>query len=142
MDQISKKVFSDINIIFKMMPKQMINKINPQFIKFIKENTDEGYKSDIKPYIPLRSQKICQETQAILALIYKKYLITDEEKKEILQNERNQLEITTQKYDRNNLFKKDKIEKKEEDNKLIKIEETSKWKKIISKIKKFFKNGS
>ena len=62
------------------MPSDMINKINPSFIKFVEENYDEKYKSDIKPYIPIMEQKISEETQTMLGLIYQEYLMGNEEK--------------------------------------------------------------
>ena len=69
MNQISKQTFSDLSVIFKMMPNEMIKKINPKFINFVKENCDKNYTSNIKPYIPIRKQDISIETQSVLALI-------------------------------------------------------------------------
>ena len=51
METIRKQTFSDLSVIFKMMPNEMIKAINPKFIEFIKDNCDENYKSNIKPYL-------------------------------------------------------------------------------------------
>ena len=133
METISKQTFSDLSVIFKMMPNEMIKSINPKFIQFIKDNCDEKCKSNIKPYIPLKNQDVSKETQSILALIYESYFSTDEEKRQIIKERNEQINL---KYNTDNLFKnKDyKNEKKE----LIIVRKESFIEKIINKIKLFF----
>lgn len=133
MEIISKQTFSDLCVIFKMMPNEIIKAINPKFIEFIKEKCDENYKSNIKPYIPLKEQDISKETQSILALIYESYFATDEEKRQILKERNEQINL---KYNTDNLFKNkgNKIEKHE----LIIVKKQSFFEKIINKIKLFF----
>lgn len=139
MNQINKQTFSDLSVIFKMMPYEMIKKINPKFINFIKENYDKNYTSNIKPYIPIRKQDISIETQSVLALIYESYLATDEEKRKILK-ERN--ELIGLKYNTDNLFKNIKDKKRNNENKeLIIVKKQSFFEKIINKIKLFFTQG-
>lgn len=130
METISKQTFSDLSVIFKMMPNEIIKAINPKFIEFIKDNCDENYKSNIKPYIPLRNQDLSKETQSVLALIYESYFATDEEKRQILKENKEQIYFT------DNLFKNKKIEDKKQE--LIIVRKQSFFEKIINKIKSFF----
>lgn len=138
MEKMSKQVFSDLIVIFKMMPSDMINKINPSFIKFVEDNYDEKYKSDIKPYIPIMEQKISEETQTMLGLIYQEYLMGNEEKKQLIQEKKDKIEKIRQDYKNDNLFKKgDSI--KQKNNKLVPIKKQSFFQTIISKIKYYLK---
>ena len=133
METISKQTFSDLSVIFKMMPNEIIKAINPKFIEFIKDNYDENCKSNIKPYIPIKEQEISKETKAILALIYESYFATDEEKKQILKERNEQINL---KYNTDNLFKNKKY--KNEKHELIVVKKQSFFEKIINKIKLFF----
>ena len=51
MDVQDRQAFSDVSIIIKMMPKSMRLKINPSFIKFIEDNKDIEYVSNINKKI-------------------------------------------------------------------------------------------
>ena len=133
METISKQTFSDLSVIFKMMPNEIIKAINPKFIEFIKDNCDKNCKSNIKPYIPLKEQDISKETQAILALIYESYFATEEEKRQLLKERNEQINL---KYNTDNLFKNKKY--KNEKHELIVVKKQSFFEKIINKIKLFF----
>ena len=133
METISKQTFSDISVIFKMMPNEIIKAINPKFIEFIKNNCDENCKSNIKPYIPLKEQDISKETKAVLALIYESYFATEEEKRQILKEKNEQINL---KYNTDKLFKNK--EYKNEKHELIIVKKQSFFEKIINKIKLFF----
>lgn len=133
METISKQTFSDLSVIFKMMPDEIIKAINPKFVEFIKCNCDENCKSNIKPYIPLKEQEISKETQAILALIYESYFATEEEKRQLLKETNEQINL---KYNTDNLFKNK--EYKNEKHELIVVKKQSFFEKIINKIKMFF----
>ena len=133
MENISKQTFSDLSVIFKMMPNEIIKAINPKFIEFIKNNCDKNYKSNIKPYIPLKNQDVSKETQSILALIYESYFATDEEKRQIFKERNEQINL---KYNTDNLFKNKDY--KNEKHELIVVKKQSFFEKIINKIKLFF----
>ena len=133
METISKQTFSDLSVIFKMMPNEIIKAINPKFIEFIKDNCDKNCKSNIKPYIPLKEQDINKETQAILALIYESYFATEEEKRQLLKERNEQINL---KYNTDNLFKNK--EYKNEKHELIVAKKQSFFERIINKIKLFF----
>lgn len=133
MENISKQTFSDLSVIFKMMPNEIIKAINPKFIEFIKNNCDKNYKSNIKPYIPLKNQDVSKETQSILALIYESYFATEEEKRQILKEKNEQINL---KYNTDKLFKNK--EYKNEKHELIVVKKQSFFEKIINKIKLFF----
>ena len=127
---ISNQTYVDIDVILNMMPPSMVNKINKNFINYIREKAKNSNDiSMINPYIPLREQKLSEETEAVLALKYKSYL--NEDNKEESNEEIN----TINKIDNNTI---------EKDNKIIKYEEKESnnfFVKIFNFIKKIFKKN-
>ena len=138
-----RQAFSDVCIIIKMMPKSMEEKINPSFIKFIEDNKDTKYISNINKEKPLKNQVLNENTKEILALIYRDYLCSDSIRKKLLEQERREIEEKEEenrkKYEihfKNKEVKQNIIEK---DTSLIVYKEESIIKKIIHKIKKLLK---
>lgn len=87
-----RQAFTDLSIIIKMMPKYMQEKINADFINLIEQNKDTNYISKIKFNIPLKYQKLSETTEALLALIYRDYLCTEDERKQLLIVENQELQ--------------------------------------------------
>ncbi len=72
--EISENTYADINVIFGMMPASMLEKINKKFVEFVRSKADStNGLSNINPYTPLKDQKLAEETENILALIYDSY---------------------------------------------------------------------
>ena len=92
MDVQDRQAFSDVSIIIKMMPKSMRLKINPSFIKFIEDNKDIEYVSNINKRIPLKNQTLKESTREILALIYRDYLCSNSTRAKLLEQEKNEIE--------------------------------------------------
>ena len=88
MDVQDRQAFSDVSIIIKMMPKSMRLKINPSFIKFIEDNKDIEYVSNINKKILLKNQTLNERTKEILALIYRDYLCSNSTRVKLLEQER------------------------------------------------------
>ena len=87
-----KQAFSELSNIIKMMPQYMKEKINLSFINFIEKNKDTTYVPNINIRIPLRNQQISEYTEAYLALIYRDYLCSEDEKNKLLVSEREELD--------------------------------------------------
>lgn len=87
-----KQAFTDLSVIIKMMPKNMREKINTNFINLIEQYKDTDYTSTVNPNIPIRNQKLSETTEALLALIYRDYLCTEEERKTLIAAENQELE--------------------------------------------------
>lgn len=135
-----KQAFTDLSVIIKMMPQDMKQKINSNFIKFIEENKDTNYISKINPSIPIREQSLSEVTKALLALIYRDYLCSKEERQNLILLEKEQLKKIENeklaKYEIN--FKTRNTTSHTTDNctDLIKYKKESFFRKLIYKIKK------
>ena len=108
----------------------------------IEKNRDLNYKVNIDYTKTINEQELLRETRVILSLIYRDYLCTDEQRKEIILNDKKEL---NEKYEIN--FEEIKNKRKKtydtteiEDKQLVKIEE--KWyKRIFNKILSIFKSN-
>lgn len=113
------EAFTEINEIFKLMPKELINKIPKEFREMISEERDKRYLPNIKE--PLEKCNLKNETIIILGLIYRDFLCNSDEKKKLQEKDARELkeiqvEIANEmreKYNPDNLFK-NKTEKKSE----------------------------
>ena len=135
-----KQAFSDVSIIIQMMPNSMKRKINQNFIKFIEDNKDTEYISNINKKIPLKNQALNETTKTVLALIYRDYLCSDSEREKLLQQEKKEIKEKEEEIRREYeiQFKNNKIERNEaeEDTSLIIYKKDSTIRKIFNKIKK------
>lgn len=146
-----QEALAEVNVILENTEEELINKIPNNFKKLIKDNMDNTHKIELQSDKELTEQNIKKETKQILALIYRDYLCTKEEKRKLIlqeQKEREKLEEEKrEKYNidlrkiansrkRNNI-----IEKSEKKNgtELIKLLEEKWYQKIIYKILKIFK---
>lgn len=133
-----RQAFSDVSIIIKMMPNYMRKRIKPDFIKFIEENKDTDYISNINENIPLENQTLNENTKTLLALIYREYLCSESTREELLKKEKIKIEEKEnekrEKYEIKFEKEKEKQEAKEEVT-LISYKKESIIKKIFKKIK-------
>ena len=79
-----KQAFSDLSIIINMMPQDMKQKISTNFINLIEQHKDANYISKINPNIPIREQELSETTKIFLALIYRDYLCSADERKRLI----------------------------------------------------------
>ena len=138
MSKINEEVCSDISIIIGMMPKEMKDKISNNFIDFIENNKSSQYVSNINPNVPINQQEIKKETKEMLGMIYRDYLCLDDERIRLQEEDRNEIKKNynklQEKYQRDNLFIK---EKKEKEKRLVVVTKEKWYKKIFRVLKKF-----
>ena len=118
---------------FKKTPKSEID--------FYNENKDNEYEFKINPNIDLNEQNISREANAILVALYRDYFATENQKqileKLLKQNEQKEEEKKREKYNPDDIFKKDKEDSKiENNNEILPIEIEEKW---YQKILDFFR---
>lgn len=139
MNRVNSQVYTDLNIIINMMPKEMKNKINPKLIEFIEKNQSKTYCSEIKANIPLKQQKIREETKEMLGILYRDYLC--EQKEELIRQEEEELikieEENRKKYNPDNLFPQKELKKEENIN--IETQMIEYKKTVFTKLVEFFK---
>ena len=150
--------FEEVYEIFKLMPRELLNKIPIEFQKIIEEERDKNYFANIQE--PIENCKLTNETIILLGLIYRDFLCMPEERKKLQENEARELnEIQAEienklkeKYNPNDIFKSKEHENAEQENSNNKnlviekentelmVAEKEKWyKKILNMIKKIFK---
>jgi len=146
--EIYHKAFKEFREIVKFFPKNEYKKIPKSFIKFIEENMDNNYEYKVEHVDDFHNQKMLEETRILLSIVYRDFIASDEEKKQIIKLENEELlqeeKIKQEKYDINVLFEKrvnDKIKIENEvliEKNIIVLKE--KWyKKLLNKIRDFFK---
>mgnify|MGYP006972669234 CR=1 FL=1 len=149
MNNIDSEIYTDISIIISMMPVEMKNKINNDFINFIENNKSENYISNINPKIPIKKQNIRKETKEMMGIIYRDYLCSNEERKKLIIKGKQELDEYDKKikknYNADNLFKdKKSVTNMEEGNKSFLptvIQKKSIFTKVLNCIKKIFKRN-
>ena len=149
MSQIDRQALAEALEILKHSEEKITNKIPKKFIKFLNENADSEYKVNINFLNNNWDESIKQDTKAILALIYRDYIVSEEEKQKLLLQEKDRRKKEEkelrEKYNPDNIFKKDNnISKNQETTQqnnnmqLIEIKKETWYMKIWNKIKSFF----
>lgn len=143
---------AEINEILKYMPDEEIEKIPSKLREFFREAAIKDYVTNINPDLPLDRQQIKEKTKYIIALIYRNYWCSEEERKELdqklIENDRKFEEELREKYNPDNIFKnnitttkKEEPEIKEEkiEQSLV-VQETEKWyQRFLDMVKRWFK---
>ena len=149
MKEIDRQAVAEVLEILNNNEKEITDKISDKFMRFLQENADKEYKVNIDFSNEHWDDTIKKETKVILALIYRDYLVPEEEKIRLLKEEKERLDKEEkelrEKYNPDNLFKnnvttkKEEVEEiKEESNnmQMIEVKEDSWfmkiWKKIVS----------
>ncbi len=142
-----KIAFAEIDDILYFTDDAIKSKIPTSFFKFIKQNKDINHINNINPYLSIEQQEVSDEAKAIMALIYRSYIASDEEKSDYQKKDKFELDKIEKeknlKYNPENIFKnqksdfqkvnEDSIEYKESN--LVVNEQIS----MIKKIKDFFR---
>lgn len=138
-----KKAFKEVSMIIEQMPEELREKIPQLFRKIIEEEKSCTYSPNIGE--PFDEQKIMDETIVILALIYRDFLCSKEQRKKLQEQDAIELrkveEQLSKKYSVENIFNSSyenkKIENQEETG-LIVVQE--KWyEKLFKMFKRIFK---
>lgn len=146
------EAFTEVNEIIKLMPIELVNKIPIKFREMIEEERDKNYNPNIQE--PLEKCKLKNETIIILGLIYRDFLCSQEERKELqekdakdLQEMQKSIESEMRKiYNPDDIFKKKKNLKEEylkpnAEKSMVVIPEEKWYQKIFNIIKGLFKRN-
>lgn len=135
------KVFKELSEIFKFIPEEQMKKIPDELVKKIEEKKDNGYYYEVIHIEDFQNQNMLKETRAVLAVLYRDYWASEEERKKIKEQERDELIKRGEELSKNTkeiFTKQDKNIEKEAENAIIVYKESF-IRKIIKKIKSFFK---
>ncbi len=143
--------FTEVYDIIMHFEKDMYSKIPPKFLNLVKQNRDMNYKVNIDYNKNLNEQNLLQKTKIILSLIYRDFLCSPEQRNELIEKDKIELELEEkllrEKYNPDNIFKKMKTNIVEKDNEKKKaiteniqmtIYKESIFKSIINSILRFF----
>ena len=143
---------AEVYEILKFADEETKNALPEEFKTFIKENKSE-YIAKIDPEKTLKEQELLYETKVILAVMYRDYWASPEERIKLIEYDKLQLlkkEMAKEKnYNYEEMFKdkevveenKKEIQNKEEEIKTELIVNEKFFSKILNKIKRFFKLG-
>ena len=150
MKQEYRKAFTEVNAIIQLMPEELVDKIPSKFRVMLEEEEDKDYYPNIKE--PLEEQKLKEETIIILGLIYRDFLCSPEERKELQEKDAKELqevqmameEEMREKYNPDDIFKNRRKNNSEEQShtentSMIVVKEEKWYQKIFQIIKKLFK---
>lgn len=133
-----RNAFKEVDEILKYTDINLANKIPKKFIDFLRANMNNEYEFNVQEGLHLNKQNLSEEANNILALIYRDYWATEEEKEEFRKKDEEERKLNEEKlkhiFDRKD---NEQIEEKK-NNQLIKIEHESFIKRLFSKIKRFF----
>ncbi len=148
--QKTRIAYAELDEFIELLDEEDRNKIPIKLREFFKNEKDKEYFKNISTEIPIEEQNLKEETLALIALLYVKYICEDEEEKQQLK----------QIYEENEKIYRDKIKERYDPDKALQrknnqtnhkennIETSSKeiiphkestLRKIINKIKEFFK---
>lgn len=144
MENVYKVAFAEVMEVLKNSEPEILVKIPENFITFLKENEDNEYNVDIDFNNENWEDTVLPETQAIIALIYRDYVSSPEEREKLLKTEQEeQIRIEKElreKYNPDNLFNKEPRKIEREDNMQLSNKIHIPWyKKFYSKILSMFK---
>jgi len=130
--------------ILSHMDKIYTEKLPKKFFEFLQSNQDTSYIPKFDSTKNIQDCVMHKETKALLGIMYLKYWSSEDQEKEYLQvlenNQKKYQEEINEKYNPDNLFKNKgkSVEKVEENTQMIEYKE-SVFRRIINKIKLFFK---
>ena len=145
MSSLNKRAVSEVVEILEHTDKEIIKKIPSKFIDFLYENQEKDYKANIDFSDLNWESNLDEDTKAMLALIYRDYIVSKEERTKLLEEEneekkRNE-EILREKYNPDNIFKKRnkaEVESEEIDNTQLTVKKTAWYKRLFKKILSIF----
>lgn len=133
-----KQAISEVIEILNHSEKSIVERIPKKFIEFLYENMDKDYKVNIDFYSTNWEVSVKEETQAILAMIYRDYIVSPEERQKLIAEQKEEETRIEQelreKYNPDNIFSKIepiKNEQPEPQTQLIEIKSEPWYKRIF-----------
>lgn len=140
MEEINK-AFSEVYDIINHLNKDLYKKVPSKFIQIIEKNRDLDYKVNIDYRKSIIEQELLKDTRVILSLMYRDYICTPEERKELLIKDRKEMEeeekILRDKYEINFQKRNENLndaKKNEEQNVAISIVKEKWYQKLFNLI--------
>jgi hypothetical protein len=111
-----KESITEINKILSYLPNEYVEKIPIKLRKFFSDVESKEYIPNIDPHKTLDDQVLLPKTKVLLAVVYRNYWCSEEEKAEfdkiLTENDRKHEEELRKKYNPDNIFKEKNENKK------------------------------
>ncbi len=142
-----KQSLKEVDTILNFMEKKYTDKLPNKLIRFIKENMDNSYISNINVNIPINKQLLKENTKLLLSLIYRNYWCDEEKKKELFEEDaylKSQKEKENyEKYNPDNIFESKQLEINSKDNSsksnnIVEYKESI-FKRVVNKIRRMLR---
>lgn len=139
----TKEIYSEVYQVLNLLGNEYIDKLPNSLFNLLKEKRNANYNPQYTEDIPLNKQNIKKESIAIIALIHLNYWCEDEkekyELKQVLKNNENKYQQELRnKYNPEDIFKKNNPENIVENQTSIIEYKEPLYKKFINKIKSLF----
>lgn len=136
----TRQAYSEVDEFLGLISNEHRNKIPKKLREFFREEKDTNYIKGINPNVPIKNQKLKEETLGIIALLNLQYWCEDENKKKRLKevyakNEKRYQEYLQVQFNPNEIFKKK--EPTQESLSIVEYKESI-IKKLVNKIKNIF----
>ena len=142
MEDYYPRAYREVYEIIKYLPKQDFDKIPSEMINMLEVNMDKNYKYDLDKTKPFEEQIMLKETRNILAVFYKNYWASEQEKERIQSKIKNDKEVSEkakkEKYSSDIIFNRNEKNKMEPVS-LIETQKETLYSKIFSFIKNLIK---
>lgn len=147
----TRRAYAELDEFIEMLDDSDKNKIPSKVREFFKQEKDKNYIKHINRNIPIDKQNLEEDTLALIALLYLRYMCNDENEKARLEkiyeeNEKAYIEKNKEKYEPEEVLKrknenienvtKEKTNAKKESKALIKHKESI-FRRIIKKLQIF-----
>ena len=130
-----ENALSEVYDIIMHSGEKIKNKIPDQFITFLDQNKNKDYKVNINYNKNINEQKLLKNTKILLSLIYRDYLVDEENRRELLETEKEKMEKKYEIQWKRHETKRENIQNDKE-KQLITIKKQTIIEKIIDIIKK------
>lgn len=144
-----QKAYKEVIEILKYVPQESAEKIPDEMINMFKTKMDKSWNFIVDINKPFEEQELLEETKAIFANIFRDYWATPYQKERIEAQEKYELEkIEEEKrkvYNPDDIFKKNKFQKVEEESKEyennlpVEVKKEKFFKRLIGFITSFLK---
>lgn len=144
MNDVYARAYTELYEILKNISENDLNKIPKEVFNMLERKSDKEYNFKLEENIEFENQKLLRETKILLAILYRDYWATKEEKDKIIQKWKNDIIKSEEEKKKiyNEIFQNKReriIEQKNDNNLPVEVEKEKLFKKIISFIKKYLK---
>lgn len=150
-----KMAYTEVCAVLNNMDQSDVAKIPSDILAYYKNNSDKSYNFQLDKYKPFNQQKLSYTAEVVLAILFRDYWATPEQRNRIVQKEKYDLkkieEEKRKKYDPNFLSlntnnTNNKVinsnKEKEQSQSLALIKEEKWYNKILNYFKRFFNHNS